>query len=51
VRSRGDRIELAIIVGLIAATLISFVVFAVDPLGVIVLVLLFVCLGLYLKQR
>jgi high-affinity K+ transport system ATPase subunit B len=51
VRSRGDRIELAIILVLIVATLISFVVFAVDPLGIVVLVLLLVCLGLYLKQR
>jgi hypothetical protein len=51
VRSGGDRIELAIVVGLLAATLGSFLIVGVDPLGVIVLVLLIVCLGLYLHQR
>ncbi len=50
-RGRGDRIELAIIVVLLAATLGSFLIVGVDPLGVIVLVLLLVCLGLYLHQR
>ena len=47
---RGDRIELAIIVGFIVLTLISFFVFAVDPLGIIVLVLLLIGLGLFLRQ-
>ena len=39
--------ELWLIIALIAATLISFVAFGVDTLGIIVLSMALVCLGLF----
>lgn len=48
---RDERIELAIILALIAVTLASFAAFGVDTLGIIVLSILLVCLGLFVSQR
>jgi hypothetical protein len=41
------RTELWLIIALIAATVISFVAFGVDTLGIIILSMALVCLGLF----
>ncbi len=43
--------EIAVVLGLIALTLFSFVVFSVDTVGVVVLVLLLAMLGWAVQRR